>query len=91
MIPGFSEFYLQRLEDETGISGTGIVARGCIFPSGSVVLEWQTFHSSICIYKNIQDVEAIHGHNGKTVVVMGPPPDPDAPVKKKRKKKDSDG
>ena len=88
MMPGFSEFYLQRIEDETGISGTGIVARGCIFPSGIVVMEWQTFHSSVCMYKNIQDVEAIHGHNGKTIVVMGPPPNPDAPVKKKRKKKE---
>lgn len=85
---GFSEFYLERIEDETGISGTGVVARGVIFPSGIVVLEWQTFHSSVCFYKNIQDVESIHGHNGKTVVVMGAPIDPDAPVKKKRKKKE---
>ena len=88
MMPGFSEFYLERVTDVHGISGTGIVARGVILPSGSVVLEWQTFHSSICIYKNIGDVEAIHGHNGATIVVMGTPPDPDAPVKKKRKKKE---
>ena len=76
------EFYLQRVEDESGISGTGVVARGVILPSGSVCLEWSTFHSSICIYKNISDVEAIHGHNGKTLVIMGVPK-----VPKTRKKK----
>jgi len=74
------EFWLKRIEDETGISGTGMVARGVILPSGAVVMEWQTFHSSICLYKNIGDVEEIHGHNGKTLVIMGNP----ALVEKKR-------
>jgi hypothetical protein len=76
------EFYLKRVEDETGISGTGVVARGVILPSGSVCMEWSTFHSSICLYKNISDVEAIHGHHGKTLVIMGPPPS--EKVKKKK-------
>lgn len=67
------EFHLVRVEDESGISGTGVVARGVILPSGSVCMEWSTFHSSICLYKNISDVEAIHGHHGKTLVIMGPP------------------
>ena len=79
----FQEFHLVRIEDETGISGTGVVARGCVLPSGAVVMEWQTFHSSICIYKTLTDVEAIHGHNGKTLLVMGPP----KAEKKGRKKK----
>jgi hypothetical protein len=77
-------FYLKRIEDESGISGTGIVARGVILPSGACVMEWLTFHSSIALYKNIEDVEKIHGHNGKTLVVLG---DPEVP-KKLRKKKD---
>ena len=68
------EFHLVRINDETGISGTGVVARGVVLPSGAVVLEWQTFHSSICIYKNLGDVDAIHGHQGKTLLIMGPPP-----------------
>ena len=67
------EFYLQRVEDETGISGTGVVARGVILPSGRVCLEWCTFHSSINIYNNFQDIDEIHGHHGKTLVVMGAP------------------
>ena len=78
----FKEFYLQRNEDETGISGTGVVARGVVLPSGKAVLEWQTFHTSLALYNNIADVEAIHGHNGKTLVVMGSPEG-----KKSRKKK----
>ncbi len=82
------EFHLVRIEDETGISGTGVVARGVVLPSGAVVMEWQTFHSSICVYKNIGDVEAIHGHNGKTLVVMGAPKLPKQ--KKSRKKKNAD-
>lgn len=67
------EFYLQRNEDESGISGTGVVARGVILPSGACVMEWLTFHSSVALYKNIQDVESIHGHGGKTQIVMGKP------------------
>jgi hypothetical protein len=67
------EFYLLRKEDESGISGTGIVARGVVLPSGTVVLEWQTFHSSIAIYKNMEDIQSIHGHEGKTIIVAGAP------------------
>jgi hypothetical protein len=83
------EFHLVRIVDETGISGTGIVARGVVLPSGAVCMEWVTFHSSICIYKNIGDVEQIHGHNGKTQLVMGPPPVMKKPRKSKKKKDDS--
>lgn len=72
-------FYLKRNEDESGISGTGIVARGVILPSGHCVLEWLTFTSSIAIYKNINDLMEIHSHGGKTEIVMGDPP------KKKKK------
>lgn len=66
-------FYLKRNEDESGVSGTGIVARGVILPSGHCVLEWLTFTSSIAIYKSINDVQEIHGHGGKTEVIMGDP------------------
>lgn len=77
-------FYLQRNEDVSGTSGTGIVARGVILPSGACVLEWLTFHSSLAIYKNIEDVEKIHGHEGKTQVILG---DPIKPVRQRRSKK----
>lgn len=67
------EFYLQRDEDITGTSGTGIVARGVILESGKAIMEWCTLHTSVCIYNNIQDVELIHSHEGKTRIVMGAP------------------
>ena len=80
------EFHLVRIEDESGISGTGVVARGVVLPSGAVCMEWVTFHSSICIYKNLADVEQIHGHNGKTQVIMGPPPEAAKKPRKSKKK-----
>ncbi len=83
MIHKITPFYLQRDVDESGISGTGIVAVGVVMPSGICVLEWCTFHSSVGYYKNIADVESIHGHGGNTKVVMGEVPTP----KKTRKKK----
>lgn len=67
------EFHLFRKKDISGTSGVGIVARGVILPSGKCALEWTTFHSSICIYQNIEDVTSIHGHNGATEVIMGAP------------------
>jgi hypothetical protein len=79
-------FYLKRKVDVSGTSGTGIVARGVVLPDGQCVLQWLTFHSSTCIYKNIDDISKIHGHDGATEVILGDPPEP----KKKRKKKNED-
>jgi hypothetical protein len=64
------KFHLKRLEDETGVSGTGVVAEGVIFSNGSVAMTWLTECSSTAIYKSIFDVEKIHGHQGKTKVVL---------------------
>ena len=61
-------FYLERFEDATGISGTGIVAEGVEFDTGDCVLCWMTPTSSIGVYKNIKAVKAIHGHGGLTKV-----------------------
>ena len=77
-IEPMQEFYLFREEDVSGTSGTGVVARGVVLPSGKCVLEWTSFHTSIALYNNVQDVESIHGHGCKTKVVL---------VQKKGKKK----
>jgi hypothetical protein len=61
-------FFLDRLEDETGVSGSGLVAEGVEFWDGTVAMRWRTGTSSTAVYENIGDVETIHGHNGKTVV-----------------------
>ena len=65
-------FYLKREEDESGISGTGRVAQGFIFDNGKVAVTWLSEHPSVTIYDNIGEVRAIHGHGGKTEVVMEP-------------------
>lgn len=63
-------FYLQRDIDETGVSGTGKVAEGVVFSTGWVALTWLTSVNSLVFYPSFQNVEHIHGHGGKTRIVM---------------------
>ena len=65
-------FYLNRVEDESGISGTGRVAQGFIFDNGKVAVTWLSEHPSVTVYDNFGEVSAIHGHGGKTEIVMEP-------------------
>ena len=62
-------FKLLRLIDESGVSGTGYVAEGVQFTSGKSVLAWMTGVSSVAVYDSIDELEAIHGHEGATKVV----------------------
>ena len=61
-------FYLYRKEDVSGLSGTGIVAQGCEFATGTVALVWLTAYSTITIFPNMKELIALHGHDGKTEV-----------------------
>ena len=62
-------FVLNRKEDETGVSGIGIIAEGVQFSDGLCVLCWLTEVSSIgTFYNNIDILDEIHGHDGKTVI-----------------------
>lgn len=61
-------FKLVRHEDETGVSGVGIVAYGIKFGDGVCVLRWATGTASTNVYDSLADLEAIHGHAGKTTV-----------------------
>lgn len=61
-------FVLNRIEDKTGISGTGVVAEGVIFSRGKVALCWLTNVTSIVLYDDIESVEKIHGHGGATQI-----------------------
>ncbi len=58
-------FILNRLTDETGVSGTGKICEAVEFSDGSVALRWVSGLSSTAIYKNIDDVVAIHGQMGR--------------------------
>lgn len=62
-------FALRRYEDESGVSGTGIVAQGVQFSDGTVALRWMVDLRSTALYDSIDDVVAIHGHGGRTRVV----------------------
>ena len=62
-------FVLQRDNDESGISGEGVVAEGVQFASGKCAMHWLTDTSSIAIYDNIQELETIHGHEGKSRII----------------------
>lgn len=62
-------FRLVRSEDVSGVSGTGTVADGVVFPDGVTILRWRTARGSTAVYDSVKDVERIHGHDGKTRLV----------------------
>lgn len=64
-------FILRRREDETGVSGVGDVAWGVLFPDGVVVTRWcVTDIRQTCVWRSLEDVQAVHGHHGKTEIVF---------------------
>jgi hypothetical protein len=63
-------FYLERIEDESGVSGTGKVAEGVEFEDGAVAMQWLSHKTSITFFRNIRNLKSIHGHGGKTKVVF---------------------
>ncbi|MBE9069884.1 hypothetical protein IQ260_24895 [Leptolyngbya cf. ectocarpi LEGE 11479] len=60
-------FYLQRYEDWSGISGTGLVAVGFEFDQ-VVMLHWLDQYGSTFWYESVAMVERVHGHEGRTQV-----------------------
>jgi hypothetical protein len=73
-------FYLVRIEDETGVSGTGIVAEGVRWTDGSVSLRFVSKTPSFINFERVPEgveinrigerhVKMVHGHRGKTKVV----------------------
>lgn len=62
-------FKLLREKDESGVSGTGIVAEGVEFANGKCALTWLSRFACVAFYDNIKALEQIHGHHGATVIV----------------------
>lgn len=63
-------FYLHRTEDPTGVSGTGYVADGVLWPDGTANIRWRGEHPSAVFWDHGQaSVELIHGHGGATRIV----------------------
>jgi hypothetical protein len=70
------QFYLERQEDVSGVSGLGRVAEGCQFHNGWVALTWYGEHLSLYWYPDMATVERLHGHQGRTLVAwVGEGPD----------------
>jgi len=64
-------FILQRNEDVSGVSGTGVVAEGVLFSNGVVALHWTSeFPTSVVFHhRGMESVEHVHGHSGATRIV----------------------
>lgn len=70
-MPGFRFhlFVLNRKQDISGVSGTGVVAQGVEFANGKVVLVWLTGLSSVAVYDSLAIMKQIHCHDGATEVL----------------------
>ena len=64
----FKRFVLFRREDQSGVSGTGIVAEGVQFSTGRCVIVWLGQYPSIAIYDSMEALEKVHGHDERTEV-----------------------
>jgi hypothetical protein len=59
---GMSAFTLYRGDDESGVSGLGIVLEGIVFSSGTCVIHWLTPapSGSIAIWESFNQFEKVH-------------------------------
>lgn len=69
---------MHRSEDESGVSGTGVVAEWVMFPSGRVVIEWRNDENEslsfddtgIDLRPTMESAVGIHGHSGRTEFIF---------------------
>lgn len=61
-------FVLNRREDATGTSGTGIVAEGIEFSNGQIAIHWISQLESVNVYANAKVLDKLHGHDGRTTI-----------------------
>lgn len=55
-----ARFYMNRLTDVTGVSGTGKVLVGVVLPTGRVIIEWQSKPNQIAFYDSFADFYSVH-------------------------------
>lgn len=64
--------FLVRRDDVTGLSGVGRVAWIVQFPDGPCVVRWCVSEvRQTAVFASLNDVLAVHGHDGRTVVEWG--------------------
>jgi len=59
---GIETFTVCRQQDESGISGTGVVIEGVEYATGQVVLHWLSPapRGSIAIFESLEDFKRVH-------------------------------
>lgn len=62
-------YRLVRDQDVTGVSGTGTVADGVLWPDGTTTLRWRgEWPTTVTHDRGMASAEHIHGHDGRTHV-----------------------
>lgn len=53
-------FLMNRNHDESGISGTGIVAEGCVFSNGKCVVTWRSDAPCVTVWDTFEQFKSKH-------------------------------
>ena len=83
-------FVVVRKEDVSGVSGTGIIAEGALFSNGKVVVNWISMHKILEVVDSVAEWQAVHGHEGKTVILWDDEPAEEPEPEKKKTVLDED-
>lgn len=67
-VPYMRTFFINRMVDISGVSGTGRVAEGVVFSDGQCIVRWLTATPSTNIYRTVEEMLSIHGHEGSTAI-----------------------
>lgn len=59
-------FHLIRDDDVSGVSGIGRVAEVVELENGKVVVGWLRGAKTVAVFDSLDDVIAVHGHEGST-------------------------
>ena len=68
---GIETFTVCRQNDESGVSGTGVIIEGVQYATGQVVLHWLTPvpRGSIAIFESLNDFKKVNPHpDNKTII-----------------------
>lgn len=63
-------FVFLRDQDDTGISGTGLVVMGVQYPDGRCHYRWMTDHRTDQAADSLDTLHRVHGHQGRTRIVF---------------------
>ncbi len=59
-MPGVQVFHLYRTQDESGVSGTGIVGDGVVFPNGWCFFVWRSATAGFEFFQTFEQFKFIH-------------------------------